>query len=884
MADGIRVTDTGTLAGLDHVLTIYQGSVGRLSSTGLGTILAASGPVAEAITAAANGLNRLAPARVASTANLTLSGAATIDGVAVATGDRVLVSGQNDATANGVYVVDTAGAWARATDADSDAEIALAICHVLEGDTYTGTTWLVIGSPSIGSDEIEWRQMAGLNSSETLAARAAAAESAATAEGAAEIAQTAAGTAGTAATTATGQADLANDHRLASASSAADASVAKSQAELAALSAGAPLYTEMPADLSGVPSPFYVNDTVGLKVYTHDGSSETHEGWIGRVKFATPAELFAYGGVLGSPGLEIEAGPWRYEIVSSGEMKTTAGGDGIKAQPSAGGIYEVEQLGGAPDGVTDNAPLANALLAQIAADGVGTLRFAGAGTYLMRVTGDHPTAAGHKVCAHITGSNTTIVVEEGATVKLADGEQTDATGSVDLFGGDLALGGIRFVIHGRLDNNKGGQTGWTGGYGQAGAGGCNILMKGLTPGGHYAVSGSGELGGCYANPIDIGASAAIAEDARFHLGGNLLFRNCGEGPEIIGFGRVEVTSGRYVIDDGSATAGDCLEIARCGEAVVHYFEAEATNGSSIPGSLFEFYGTRVATVHSFRGVGVGDLWGVGSPTGGPGAGQFPVTTVRNGYFADQSLANVLWDSYQSAANPNTLTLENVEIRNCGNLFNIIGDDTAGPLVFRNVRAIGCKAGVVSGSRKHIWHGGGNVDSTDLGFRFQASANNQTRNIDWRDLDFTGSALRNQVGALTYTGFKLKGRMIRCAVSAFNRWPLADANVDYTECEITGCTPDTETGTSEAMGAFARRYVRQAGGGAVMDEVRNPCANAVLEVVNNRGDVMTLEHNSPTDGVPLFNKSGVNDTLADQVSRTYRYRTETEAATAGYYEV
>lgn len=55
------------------------------------------------------------PCRVATTANITLSGTQTIDGVAVVAGDRVLVKDQTTGSQNGIYVVDT-GSWRRAKD------------------------------------------------------------------------------------------------------------------------------------------------------------------------------------------------------------------------------------------------------------------------------------------------------------------------------------------------------------------------------------------------------------------------------------------------------------------------------------------------------------------------------------------------------------------------------------------------------------------------------------------------------------------------------------------------------------------------------------------------------------------------------------------------
>lgn len=53
--------------------------------------------------------------RAATTANITLSGTQTVDGVALIAGDRCLAKNQTTGSQNGVYVV-AAGAWARSTD------------------------------------------------------------------------------------------------------------------------------------------------------------------------------------------------------------------------------------------------------------------------------------------------------------------------------------------------------------------------------------------------------------------------------------------------------------------------------------------------------------------------------------------------------------------------------------------------------------------------------------------------------------------------------------------------------------------------------------------------------------------------------------------------
>lgn len=79
--------------------------------------------------------------RAATTANITLSGAQTIDGISVIAGDRVLVKNQTTASGNGIYVA-ASGAWTRATDMDTSAEaIAGLSVNVAEGTTQGDTQW-----------------------------------------------------------------------------------------------------------------------------------------------------------------------------------------------------------------------------------------------------------------------------------------------------------------------------------------------------------------------------------------------------------------------------------------------------------------------------------------------------------------------------------------------------------------------------------------------------------------------------------------------------------------------------------------------------------------------------------------------------------------------
>lgn len=98
----------------------------------------------------------------ATTANITLSGAQTIDGVSVVAGDRVLVKNQSTASANGIYVA-AAGAWARASDADTYAELVSAFTFVEEGSVNadSGFVCTVDQGGTLGTTPITFVQFSG---------------------------------------------------------------------------------------------------------------------------------------------------------------------------------------------------------------------------------------------------------------------------------------------------------------------------------------------------------------------------------------------------------------------------------------------------------------------------------------------------------------------------------------------------------------------------------------------------------------------------------------------------------------------------------------------------------------------------------------------------
>lgn len=87
--------------------------------------------------------------RVVSTANITLQGLQTIDGVVVAEGDRVLVAGQTNGAENGIRYAST-GKWIRAVDMDDNEEFVIGIVvQLAEGSAYGRSTW-TLSAPTNG--------------------------------------------------------------------------------------------------------------------------------------------------------------------------------------------------------------------------------------------------------------------------------------------------------------------------------------------------------------------------------------------------------------------------------------------------------------------------------------------------------------------------------------------------------------------------------------------------------------------------------------------------------------------------------------------------------------------------------------------------------------
>jgi hypothetical protein len=166
------VAPAGTLSGS----TLASG-VTASSLTSLGTIAnltATAGTIATTPTAStdianklyvdtvAQGLDAKASCLAATTANITLSGAQTIDGVSVVAGNRVLVKDQTAPEDNGIYLC-ASGAWTRTTDAATFDSLVSAFTFIEQGSTNADAGFVCTADAggTIGTTAIPFSQFSG---------------------------------------------------------------------------------------------------------------------------------------------------------------------------------------------------------------------------------------------------------------------------------------------------------------------------------------------------------------------------------------------------------------------------------------------------------------------------------------------------------------------------------------------------------------------------------------------------------------------------------------------------------------------------------------------------------------------------------------------------
>jgi hypothetical protein len=120
------------------------------------------------VDARAAGLDPKQSVRAATTGNINIStdleNGDTIDGVTLATGDRVLVKDQSTGSQNGIYVVVSSGAASRSTDMDEDEEVTAGLFFfVEEGTTNADSGWVLTSDNPlvVDTDALTFTQFSG---------------------------------------------------------------------------------------------------------------------------------------------------------------------------------------------------------------------------------------------------------------------------------------------------------------------------------------------------------------------------------------------------------------------------------------------------------------------------------------------------------------------------------------------------------------------------------------------------------------------------------------------------------------------------------------------------------------------------------------------------
>jgi hypothetical protein len=166
------IAPAGTLSG-----NTLAAGVTASSLTSLGTIAnltATAGTISTTPTAStdianklyvdtvAQGLDAKASCVAATTADITLTGAQTIDGVSVVAGNRVLVKNQSLSQNNGIYLC-ASGSWTRTTDANTWDALTSAFTFIEQG-TVNGDCGFVCtanAGGTLGTTALPWSQFSG---------------------------------------------------------------------------------------------------------------------------------------------------------------------------------------------------------------------------------------------------------------------------------------------------------------------------------------------------------------------------------------------------------------------------------------------------------------------------------------------------------------------------------------------------------------------------------------------------------------------------------------------------------------------------------------------------------------------------------------------------
>ena len=222
----------------------------------------------------------------------------------------------------------------------------------------------------------------------------------------------------------------------------------------------------------------------------------------------------------------------------------------------------------------------------------GTVLITTPGTYLLASAGTNPYQAGKQYCLDMAYDNVTLHIGPGVILKLADAQQTNAGGNVNIIAFRDRLN-LTITGGGEIDGNATGQTGWTGGRLQTDGG--------LIVAHHASVLGNRNI------RIERLTLRNSLSNAVWFRGGTpyssyiyldkLRVFACGEGPVVEKTEHLWMTD-LYVDDTANVAVGDGIEPADCLYVVIDRCIVNGDGGGGA-GTAFDLFGVKYCTLSNF---------------------------------------------------------------------------------------------------------------------------------------------------------------------------------------------------------------------------------------------------------------------------------------------
>ena len=248
------------------------------------------------------------------------------------------------------------------------------------------------------------------------------------------------------------------------------------------------------------------------------------------------------------------------------------------ARPGAGGATNTKAIQQAVDAVGKA--------------GRGTAAITQPGVYDLAARGPNPYQRGHRYCLDLRHDRLALSIGPGVTLRMADGQQADATGPVDVVVW-RSRKDLRITGGGTITGNTAGQRGWTRGYAQAGNGTLLAGYAGADSNNERVTIDDVTLADHFSNAIAVSGSPE-SRDAGIKIA-NVRARDTGAGLLVMNGDDVTLEDVVYENDTVKDHPGNGLELSN----VTRFLITRATLRGMLGGSGIALYGARYGTVDGF---------------------------------------------------------------------------------------------------------------------------------------------------------------------------------------------------------------------------------------------------------------------------------------------